>query len=715
MMTQPMRWIGAALLLLGSSACAFNAPTDPSGASASNAPSRLDAFNYAGVTLDGGRLKAQYDEVLQDYLAIPNDNLLKSFRKRAGRPAPGDDMGGWYEDGLFNIFGQILSGLARFHAGSGNLACKVKADTLIHEWALCIDDDGFFFNNPESKSAHYVYEKLVGGLVDNYVYCDNEEARECLSRITDWAMAKLPRNHHGWCAEWYTLSENLYRAYLATGEERYREFAKVWEYPEYWDHFANRTDIFSKYPFWFGENPAYHAYSHVNTLSGAAAAYEVTGEGYYRNVIANAYDYLLTTQTLVTGGYGPSERLETRNGLVASLYNPFEYKHFETQCGSWAAFKLSKYLIRLTGQGRYGDWIEQLVCNGIGASVSMDCGRVQYCSDYHVGGGWKQNINDPWSCCAGTRSMAIADYLDLIYFHSDDALYVNLFTPSTVRWSREGATVTLTQNTEFPEGSATELTISLDKPQTFGLRIRVPGWVAADPEATLNGRPVELDTTRNGWTGLRRRWRNGDTLRIEMPMALRVSHADPAKPYPAALLYGPVALAVAGGDANPGDRIDLASIDQSLLPIPDRPLHFRTTADPQLEVKPFYAFKKDERYFLYLDPSWADRFSVHLFTYRGAWLWGGTRELGAWAEAKFEGPALRWEFTRGPNGGTVQILIDGNVIDTVDQYHATPSTDSRDWTGLAPGRHTIRFTMLAARNPAAVDPAINIGALRFPQ
>ena len=48
--------------------------------------------------------------------------------------------------------------------------------------------------------------------------------------------------------EWYTLSENLYRAYLATGDARYREFAAVWEYPEYWDIYLRHADPFATRP-----------------------------------------------------------------------------------------------------------------------------------------------------------------------------------------------------------------------------------------------------------------------------------------------------------------------------------------------------------------------------------------------------------------------------------------------------------------------------------
>ena len=85
-------------------------------------------FDYRGVTLDGGRLRLQLDEVRDYYLRIPNDDLLKGFRQRAKLPAPGKDLGGWYSSDTFHVFGQILSGLARLYAATGDAACKEKVD-----------------------------------------------------------------------------------------------------------------------------------------------------------------------------------------------------------------------------------------------------------------------------------------------------------------------------------------------------------------------------------------------------------------------------------------------------------------------------------------------------------------------------------------------------------------------------------------------------------
>ena len=282
----------------------------------------LESFDYKGVTLDGGGMAAQYELVKSEYLAIPNDALLKSYREMAGLPAPGAYMGGWYDNTrIFNIFGQVLSGLARFYAGSGDPLVKAKADYLIAEWAKCIRTDGFFYNTPNG-TQHYDYEKMVGGLVDNYIYCGNQQALECLGRITDWALAHLNQIHRGSNSEWYTLGENLYRAYQATGQTKYLDYARVWEYTAYWERFDNDSDLpdlFTNPPVENGTEVGFHAYSHVNTFSSAAAAYEVTGNRRYQKIITNAFDYLWKHQEYATGGYGPMEALMDQAGFVSSV------------------------------------------------------------------------------------------------------------------------------------------------------------------------------------------------------------------------------------------------------------------------------------------------------------------------------------------------------------------------------------------------------------
>ncbi len=194
-------------------------PAEPASVRSSPAAVRLaiEPFGYRGVTLDDGPLRRQVDAAREDYLRIPNDDLLQGFRRRAGKPAPGADLGGWYSSDIFHVFGQILSGLARLHAATGDPTCRAKAEALLTGWAECVELDGYFYYSRKPNAPHYIYDKMVGGLTDMVLFCNSKPAAASLAKITGWAEKNLDRsNPYAFGGtEWYTLSENLYRAHRA--------------------------------------------------------------------------------------------------------------------------------------------------------------------------------------------------------------------------------------------------------------------------------------------------------------------------------------------------------------------------------------------------------------------------------------------------------------------------------------------------------------------
>lgn len=602
-----LKWVGSALLVGALMGTSFAAQTPlPKGRVI------IQPFNYHGVKLEDGSLKRQFDEVRNDYLRLPNDDLLKGFRERSGNPAPGCDMGGWYTADIGNAFGQYVSGLSRMYAATGDIDCKNKVIALVHEWGKCIGPDGYGYYSRHVPGYAYNYDKTVGGLVDAYIYCGDDEAIGYLSKFTDWAIKNLNRVRDyanadgensprvGW-SEWYTLGENLNRAYLATGDTKYCDFAEVWEYSEYWNTFAKNGDIFA--PRANGETQdRYHAYSHVNTFASCGSAYLVKGEQHYLDTLKNAYDFLQKYEVFATGGYGPAEGLIPHDRVVNSLKDC--ENNFETQCGSWAGFKMSEYLMSFTGDAKYGDWIEKLLYNGIGASIPTNsAGQVFYYSNYNVKGGCKWPYNSPWSCCSGTRPIAVAAYHDLIYFKDADNLYVNLYTPATVTWERKSGKVVVSQSTKFPETPETQFTVTLDRPAKFGIKLRVPDWLASPMSVSVNGKHVEAKIDANHWLVVAREWKNGDVMTVTLPMKFWVSRIDATNPYPAAIMYGPVTMAVRSVDGNPASKIDLDNLDKVMVPSAGEPLTYHLASDANILVRPFYIFREGEPYFIYLDPS----------------------------------------------------------------------------------------------------------------
>ncbi|MGC8640150.1 MAG: hypothetical protein ACP5XB_09775 [Isosphaeraceae bacterium] len=236
-----------------------------------------------------------------------------------------------------------------------------------------------------------------------------------------------------------------------------------------------------------------------------------------------------------------------------------------------------------------------------GATIPMSGdGRVMYYSDYNTNGGCKRNREEAWTCCTGTRPQVVADCHDLIYFKDADTLAVCLYTPSTVVWQRRGGTVTIRQQTNFPEAPTASFTISLPAAARFGIKLRLPDWLAVPLRASVNGKALAARQERLHWVSFVREWREGDRLSVELPMKFWVSRLDVSRAYPAAIMYGPVAMAVCSPRGNPAAKIDLGRLDRDLLPVDGEALVYRLAADHNVLVKPFYAFKEGEPYYLYL-------------------------------------------------------------------------------------------------------------------
>ena len=392
----------------------------------------LRAFNYDGVQLLPSMHLAQLKEVRDYYMQLRPNDILRGFRLKEKDWAPGKDLGGAYSERPLS-FGQWLGGFARIYRATGDIFVRDRALYLMNEWGKTISDNGAY-GYRDQKRGHYDYDKMVGGLIDVYEYIGSQDALTYLERITEWAEKNLDRsNEYALPTEWYTLSENLYRAYELTGNERYREFAEVWEYTDFWNSLGEGSDVFRQLVN-AKQHPSYHAYSHVNSLSSAAMAYSVTAEQKYLDAIVGGYEFLKNTQFYATGGYGPEESLIVPNGLPETLLgirrgeaNVDVRFHFETSCGSWAGFKLGRYLMQFTGQAHYGDWIERLFYNGVGALVPMnDYGMIMYGSSYNLYGAQKSH-STVWFCCQGSLPQTVADYHNLLYFHDEDNIYVNLF------------------------------------------------------------------------------------------------------------------------------------------------------------------------------------------------------------------------------------------------------------------------------------------------
>lgn len=515
----------------------------------------LSQFHYADVELLSGPMREQFRTNHQFFLALDEDALLKPFRQKAGLPAPGPDMGGWYSwsdefDPPNNMtgyvpghsFGQYLSGLARDYAATGDKPTQAKIQRLVRGFAETITPK-FYEGYP---LPCYTFDKINCGLIDAHQFAQDSHALPALAHATDAVMPHLPphaltrpemaaRPHPNISYTWdesYTLPENFFLAWKRSGDKRYLDLAK---------RFLEDKDYFD--PLAAGDNvlPHKHAYSHVNALSSASQAYLVLGSEKHLRAARNGFGFVLA-QSFATGGWGPNEGfVEPGSGGLDQSLNT-THASFETPCGSYGHFKIVRYLMRITGDSRYGDSMEKVLYNTIlGANPIQPSGFSFYYSDYNNNAA-KVYYPEQWPCCSGTFAQVTADYGISSYFGSRDGVIVNLFVPSRLRFRRQGTRFTLEQRTSYPYSGETTLRVSAESPQTFTIAVRVPAWAGPNTSISVNGKHWDGELRPGSFASVRREWKNGDTIEYSMDMMKRLEPVDPQHPNTVALLAGPLTL-----------------------------------------------------------------------------------------------------------------------------------------------------------------------------
>ena len=577
---------------------------------ASSAP--LQQFGYNEVELLEGPIRQQFDTNHSFYGAMDEDALLKPFRERAGVPAPGEDMGGWYSWAPLSdldkpgnngfcpgaSFGQYLSGMARDYAATGNKATQEKVHRLVRNFGPAITPH-FWDDN---RFPAYTYDKISIGMVDAHQWAGAPDALKVLDKTLDSVWDHLPpggisrtqqyeRPHKDESFCWdepYTLPENAFLAYKCGAGDRYKELGSRFLADDwYWNPLADGQNVL----------PHKHAYSHVNAMSSAMQAYLVLGSEKHLRAAKNGFEFLRTTQSFATGGWGPNEDFrEPGSGEIGESLTK-THSSFETPCGSYAHFKITRYLARVTRDSRYGDSMERVLYNCIlGAKPIQEDGHAFYYSDYNNDGA-KAYHPYKWHCCTGTFSQVTADYGISSYFHDGQGIYVNLYVPSRVTWNRAGGRIALVQKTNYPHMPSTEIAIEAEKATAFPVYLRIPAWAGAKTRVAVNGKRVAEPIEPGKFARIERTWKKGDRIEIEFDMPMTLEAVDPQHPNLVAPVHGPLALFTVRAVPTIMRRTALQGAAQVASGSTD--WQVKTDGEP-ITLRPFAAIQ-DERYRLYLN------------------------------------------------------------------------------------------------------------------
>jgi len=555
------RFLEASSLAVGAAAAERFGRGIAFGAETGSAP--LAEFGYGDVDLASDLHETQRRETHAVLMALSDDSLLKPFRQMSGHAAPGEDLGGWYHyDPNWDYrsdwagfapgctFGQWVSALARGYAINGDEAARDKVLRLNRLWAQAVTADVFVKN----RFPAYTYDKIVLGLLDAHTLARDPQALAILKQTTEVAVPHLPEHAVEHDTRWrmdhddpswtwdesYTMPENLFLAYQRGAGQRYFDLGMRYLDDRTWfDPLSRNENVLA----------GRHAYSYVNSLNSAMMAYLAAGSEKHLRAARNGFA-MVEAQSFATGGWGPDEKLRAPgSGDVAASLTETHHS-FETPCGSYAHFKLTRYLLRVTREPHYGDSMERVMYNTVlGAKPLEEDGRAFYYSDYNFDGK-RVYHHDRWPCCSGTLPQVAADYRICAYFRGPQSVYVNLYVPSTVRWTEGGTALSLTQEGEYPFEDNVTATVTCSRPAEQTLYFRIPSW-AEGARLAVNDVEQKGIAAPGGFAAVRRTWKSGDRVELELPLKMRLEAINGQQAKTVALLRGPVVLmAVKAGQGN---------------------------------------------------------------------------------------------------------------------------------------------------------------------
>lgn len=461
--------------------------------------------------------------------------------------------------------------------------------------------------NTQIWAPYYTLHKILAGLMDIYQVSENEKALEIARGMGDWVHARLRQLSTQtlismWdmyiAGEFGGMNEAMARLERITGEARYLETARLFDNIRMFFGDASHSHGLAKNVDSFR---GLHANQHIPQIVGALEIYRDSDLSEYFQVADNFWYRAKNDYTYSIGGVAGARNPTNAECFIAqpaSLYeNGFASGGQNETCATYNMLKLTRNLFLFEQRPELMDYYERGLYNHILASVAEDSPA----NTYHVPlrPGSIKRFGNPdmtgFTCCNGTAIESGTKLQNSIYFRSrdNDQLYVNLFVPSTLKWTQKG--ITVEQRTSYPREDRTQL--SIRGKGRFELNLRVPHWATNGFELSINGKVQKVDAKPGNYLKIERKWKDGDTVDVKMPFGFYLEPVMDQQNI-ASIFYGPILLVAQEGEARNQWRkvsLDGWDIEKSIQGDPEK-LEF--TIDG-VEYRPFY--ETYGRHSVYLD------------------------------------------------------------------------------------------------------------------
>ncbi len=462
----------------------------------------------------------------------------------------------------------------------------------------------------------------------------------------------------------------LVKLYRLTGDRKYLDMAKFFldergRYNGRTVHSHNNSITYCQddKPVVEQTEPHGHVVRAVYMYSAMADIAALTGDGRYTKAVDAIWNNIVSKRLYLIGSMGVHGYLE---GFGPDYVLPNLHAYNET-CATVGTAFLNLRLFLLHKDAKYIDVLERNIYNGVLSGVSLKGDEFFYPNPLASDGANNKHVRRPWfktACCPSNIARFMPSLPGYIYAHTDDELYVNLYVGSTADIKLDDRKVTIRQKTGYPFDGRIGIELAPEEPSEFAVMLRIPGWsrnrpvpgdlyrYATDSDAevslAVNGRKVSA-ATEKGYVRIRRRWKKGDVIKLNLPMPIRRVLAHPKVADNAgyvAVERGPLVYCAEWVD-NDGRALDLVLADDVKLTAEHHKdllggltvIEGKTADGGTLTLIPYYAWahRGGGEMAVWLSRTWRPFIASNSETYSSGshFSWGMYRTNTRWIQQNF--------------------------------------------------------------------------------
>jgi hypothetical protein len=420
------------------------------------------------------------------------------------------------------------------------------------------------------------------GLLAYYDLTKNKKMLLGASRVADNLMEDLKKqdgiivtkgNYRGMAAS--SVLEPICLLYRYTNNKKYLSFAqeivKQWETPV-GPQLISKANInvaqrFPKPRKWYSPEQGQKAYEMMSCYEGLLELYRLTGDEAYKKAVEDTWENIRRTEINVVGSGASTEMWFGGNAFQTEPVH-----HYQETCVTVTWLKLNEQLLRLTGDSKYADEAEKTYYNALLGSMSANgatWAKYTPINGQRLPG--DEQCGMGLNCCDASGPRGLFTYPAYMVTSRQTGIQINNFAQGNYKVkSPDGQFVNIIQDTGFPVTGTVSINFQINKPETFELYVRVPEW-SKKTLIKINDEPV-TDVRPGGLAKIKRQWRSGDKLSLELDMRGQVIELGNS----VAIKRGPIVLARDAG-------LESADIAATLKPVADKDgyIALEPVADPR--------------------------------------------------------------------------------------------------------------------------------------